>query len=151
MMRENNKNFNQAAYYLITLILNIIPACVIIYVIHAISKMGPQPDPEAEYVSLAMFELLFFVIWIIWLIHFIRQASKKNISMSIIFFLNIPYMLVLGMGQISPMGIVLMPFMVYYTRNFAGSNTYRTEILTTATLIVWFLFILLININKEKK
>jgi len=149
-MIDKNNIFNKAVYYIITLLLNIIPCCIIIYILKAINKMGPQPDPEAGYVSLAMYELFFFVMWILWLIHFISHASKKNISMIIIFLLNIPYMIVLGMGQISPIGIILMPFMLYYTRNFADSNTYRTEILITATLLFWFLFILLISIKRKK-
>ena len=97
-MIDKNNIFNKAVYYIITLLLNIIPCCIIIYILKAINKMGPQPDPEAGYVSLAMYELFFFVMWILWLIHFTSHASKKNISMIIIFLLNIPYMIVLGMG-----------------------------------------------------
>lgn len=132
-------------YYLATLLINVVPYIVLYFLLKNITEAGPHPDPESDFVLIAMFEFIFMLAWIIWLVHFIRHASGKSVSWLVISIFNIPYLYLLGAGQLSPARIVLTPLYLFYTRHSENSIPFYDQILAAITLICWVVFILLLK------
>lgn len=144
-MISKNQNRYLRIYYLVTLSVNVIPYIILYFLLKNIAEAGPHPDPESDFILIAMFEFIFMVTWIIWLVHFIRFASKKSFSWIIISLFNIPYLYLLGAGQLSPVRIALTPLYLFYTRNSENSIPFYDQILAAVTLICWAIFIFLLK------